>query len=142
MGRLFLHYLESPSNKGVYVCKKCALHGETVHLARMDDILSKARVFMGPTSGRGVRAGRGARACMAALSTLRRLLTMSKTCHLHVAVVSFSEWTGVPFSPMCQCHNRPARGDKTRRECASPLSGAPCMIWACRADVGQKYSTL
>lgn len=68
MGRLFLHYLESPSNKGVYACKKCALHGETVHLARMDDILSKARVFMGPTSGRGVRAGRGARACMTALS--------------------------------------------------------------------------
>lgn len=41
MGRLFLHYLESPSNKGVYACKKCALLGETVHLARMDDILSK-----------------------------------------------------------------------------------------------------
>lgn len=41
MGRLFLQYLESPANKGIYACKRCAAAGDTVHLARMDDIMSK-----------------------------------------------------------------------------------------------------
>lgn len=51
MGRLFIEFLESPSNKGVYACKKCALGGETVHLARLDDILSKARGYGATPAG-------------------------------------------------------------------------------------------